>query len=158
MVCSSFLVMPPIRFALAQGHSIQLWVSEKEISIDGKTQSMDVAPFIQDSRTLVPVRFVSEALGAKVDWYQEEKKAVIVLVPKVVTLWVGKDQAFVNGVEQKLDVPAVLVDNRTFVPLRFVSERLGAKVEWSQEKQQVSIDYSPPAIQLPSARSRPKKP
>jgi len=140
--------VPPV---LAGNTTIQLWIGQKDITVDGQTQPMDVAPFIQNGRTLVPVRFISEALGAKVDWIDANKEIVIVLGAKVVGLWVGKDAATVNGVESKLEAPPIIQDSRTFVPLRFVSEALGAQVDWLQEKSQVTIAYSAPQLIFPTA-------
>ncbi|MEI6310163.1 MAG: copper amine oxidase N-terminal domain-containing protein, partial [bacterium] len=127
LLCPLFVSMPS-QLTLAQESAIQLWIGKKDISINGQSQMMDVAPFIQNGRTLVPVRFISEALGAKVDWIDADKEIVIVLGAKVVGLWIGKDTATVNGVESKLEAPPIIQDSRTFVPLRFVSEALGAKV------------------------------
>ncbi|MCX5969992.1 MAG: copper amine oxidase N-terminal domain-containing protein, partial [Coprothermobacterota bacterium] len=141
---------PAVPPALAGNTTIQLWIGQKDISVDGQTQPMDVAPFIQNGRTLVPVRFISEALGAKVDWIDANKEIVIVLGAKVVGLWVGKDTATVNGVESKLEAPPIIQDSRTFVPLRFVSEALGAKVDWLQEKSEVTIAYSAPVVIRPT--------
>jgi len=141
---------PVVAPVLAGSSTVQLWIGQKEISVNGQTQSMDVAPFIQNGRTLVPVRFVSEALGAKVDWIDTNKEIVIVLGAKVIGLWVGKDTATVNGVESKLEAPPLIQDSRTFVPVRFVSEGLGAQVDWLAEDHQVSIAYSTPQLILPT--------
>ncbi|MCX5975400.1 MAG: stalk domain-containing protein [Coprothermobacterota bacterium] len=149
LLCPLFVSMPS-QLTLAQESAIQLWIGKKDISINGQSQTMDVAPFIQNGRTLVPVRFVSEALGAKVDWIDADKEIVIVLGAKVVGLWIGKDTATVNGVESKLEAPPLIQDSRTFVPLRFVSEALGAKVDWLQEKSQVTIAYSAPVVIRPT--------
>lgn len=141
---------PAVAPVLAGSSTVQLWIGQREISVNGQTQSMDVAPFIQNGRTLVPVRFVSEALGAKVDWIATNQEIVIVLGAKVVGLWVGKDTATVNGVESKLEAPPIIQDSRTFVPVRFVSEGLGAQVNWLAEDNQVSIAYSTPQLILPT--------
>ncbi|MCX5973545.1 MAG: copper amine oxidase N-terminal domain-containing protein [Coprothermobacterota bacterium] len=141
---------PVVAPVLAGSTTVQLWIGQKEISVNGQTQSMDVAPFIQNGRTLVPVRFVSEALGAKVDWIDANQEIVIVLDAKVIGLWVGKDTATVNGVESKLEAPPIIQDSRTFVPVRFVSEGLGAQVDWLAEDNQVTIAYSAPQLILPT--------
>ena len=94
----------------------------------------DQQPYIdQNSRTLVPVRFVSEALGAKVDWKGQKQEVDInhEAKDKRVLLWVGKRDYTVNGVTARMDTQAVLTDQaRVMVPLRFVSEALGADVRW----------------------------
>ncbi len=141
---------PAVVPVLAGNTNVDLWIGQKEISVNGQTQSMDVAPFIQNGRTLVPVRFVSEALGAKVDWIDANKEIVIVLGAKVVGLWVGKDTATMNGVESKLEAPPIIQDSRTFVPVRFVSEGLGAEVGWLAKESQVTIAYTPTTPVLPT--------
>jgi hypothetical protein len=93
----------------------------------------DQKPFIDQSagRVLVPVRFVSEALGAKVEWVRQEQKIVINKGDKKIILYVGKKDVSVNGQNYTLDVAVRLVNDRTMVPLRFVSEALGAGVKWT---------------------------
>ncbi len=93
----------------------------------------DQKPFIDQSagRVFVPVRFVSEALGAKVEWVQQEQKIVINKGDKKIILYVGKKDVSVNGQNYTLDVAVRLVNDRTIVPLRFVSEALGAGVKWT---------------------------
>lgn len=94
----------------------------------------DQQPYIdQNNRTLVPVRFVSEALGAEVDWKGQKQEVDInhEAKDKQVLLWVGKHDYTVNGVTARMDTQAVLTDQaRVMVPLRFVSEALGADVRW----------------------------
>lgn len=94
----------------------------------------DQQPYIdQNNRTLVPVRFVSEALGAKVDWKGQKQEVDInhEAKDKHVLLWVGKRDYTVNGQTARMDTQAVLTDQaRVMVPLRFVSEALGADVRW----------------------------
>lgn len=80
------------------------------------------------SRVLIPVRFVSEALGAKVAF--EGKTVIITQGAKNVRLTIGSNAALVNGERLVLDTKAVAVNGRTLVPLRFVSEALGQKVRW----------------------------
>lgn len=94
----------------------------------------DQQPYIdENNRTLVPVRFVSEALGAKVDWIGARREVDIQHESKEkhVVLWVGKRNYTVNGKTAMMDTQAVLTDKaRVMVPLRFVSEALGADVRW----------------------------
>ncbi len=93
----------------------------------------DQKPFIDQSagRVFVPVRFVSEALGAKVEWVRQEQKIVINKGNKKIILYVGKKDVSVNGQNYTLDVAVRLVNDRTMTPLRFVSEALGAGVKWT---------------------------
>ncbi len=101
---------------------------------------MDVAPFIDSkaNRTYVPVRFVVEFLGGSVLWDSTTKTITISLGGEI-KLTVGSDVAYVNGKAVKLDVPVFIKDNRSFVPLRFIAENLGFKVEWNENDKTIKI-------------------
>lgn len=90
----------------------------------------DVQPGIVNDRVLVPARFVSEALSAKVDWDDNARKATVSKPGKIVELYIGRADVLVNTVKLTLDVAPAIHFDRTLVPLRFVSEALGAKVDW----------------------------
>lgn len=99
-------------------------------------------PYIEDSRTLVPIRFISESLGYKVDWNEGQKlvtiKGNLNNVDRNINLTIGKNVAVVNGEQKQIDtspnVVAKITKDRTYVPLRFVSENLGATVQYEQTK------------------------
>lgn len=136
-------VFPPIggpgQDAGEPNPNLKLWGKPVDIHVNGEwiVKWKDALPFIQEDppwRTMVPVRFISEKLGAKVTWVQEEQKAVIELGEKKIELWVGKNTARVNGEEVELDASIWLQSEpawRIFAPLRFVTECLGGKVEWT---------------------------
>lgn len=91
----------------------------------------DAQPFAdKNSRVQVPVRFVSEALGAKVDWNSKAQKVTVSLEGNQIVLTLGKKSYTVNGKTKQMDTVALRKSSRTFVPLRFVSEALGAEVKW----------------------------
>lgn len=101
----------------------------------------DAQPFVDDKdRTQVPIRFVSEALGAEVLWNNEDKIATIELDEKKIVLPVGKTTYELNGVQKSMDTSALIQEERTFVPLRFVSEGLGATVTWDAAIKTAYID------------------
>lgn len=99
----------------------------------------DAQPGIINGRTLVPVRFVSQALGAKVDWDDATRTVTITGNGRTIVLPVGQAAATVNGQPVTFDVPANIYLDRTYVPLRFVSEALGAKVDWDAAEYRVYI-------------------
>ncbi len=111
------------------------------VYVDGEKLSFpDQVPFINpDSRTLVPVRFVSEALGANVDWNGELQRVDISHQGKGIKLTIGQKEAKVDAGVVTLDTNAAIVSDRTMVPLRFVSECLGAEVEWNGNAREVYI-------------------
>jgi hypothetical protein len=117
------------------------------IQVDGETVELDVMPFIENDRTLVPLRGIFEKLGATVEWEPEGQGVKVDADGIAISLVIGKDIATVirdlDGEqvtdEVKLDVPARLVDNRTFVPGRFIAETLGATVLWDDVSRTVII-------------------
>lgn len=103
------------------------------VTVDGKQVEFDAQPYInQDNRTMVPIRFVSEKLGAIVDW--DEASRTVTIKSKTTTLAMAIDSNAVlqNGTTGYMDTTAVIKQNRTMVPLRFISEYLGAIVNWDK--------------------------
>ena len=110
-----------------------------KVTINGKNLTMDQPPVLVNDRTLVPVRAIFEALGAKVDWNNDTNTATGVLGETTVEIQIENTTAKVNGKDVTLDVPAKLINDRTLVPVRFISESLGAKVDWDNDTQTVII-------------------
>ncbi|MPM18236.1 hypothetical protein SDC9_64642 [bioreactor metagenome] len=100
----------------------------------------DTPPVIKEGRTLIPVRAVSEALGAKVEYDDVEKIVTITKDEKVVVFSLTEGTVTVNEETVEIDVPAEVMNNRTMVPLRFIAEQLELSVEWDQETQTINID------------------
>jgi len=113
-------------------------VNEKEVFLD-------TAPILENGRTLVPIRFISESIGANVKWNDKDLSIVITLGDKKIYLWIGKKESIIErkGVKTtyKLDVPPRIVNNRTLVPLRFVMEAFSATVTWIDEYKLIKINY-----------------
>ena len=94
---------------------------------------------------MLPARFVAENLGAKVDW--DEANEIVTISGKnlktgeeiTILINIDSDTAYVNGKEVKLDSPAFIENDRTYTPIRFISEELGADVEWFENTQRVVI-------------------
>lgn len=114
----------------------------------------DQKPYIdQNNRTMVPVRFVSEALGAKVSWNGKTQTVGIIQGGKDILLKIGESKASVNGQLALFDTKAVLINSRTMVPLRFVSETLGAQVDWVAATSTVKITVNNHGYSLPKGKS-----
>ncbi len=99
----------------------------------------DVVPQIIDGRTLVPIRAISEEMGADVGYEHETRTVTIVDGDNEIVLKIGDTTAYVNGEVYELDVPANVIEGRTMVPIRFVSEAMGAVVDWDGETKTVII-------------------
>ena len=88
---------------------------------------------------MLPARFVAENLGATVSWNDAEQKVVIKNDTATVEIVIGSNTAYVNGEAKTLDAPAFLRNSRTYTPVRFICESLGAEVQWKEATQQVII-------------------
>lgn len=122
---------------------IELWIGRSYARIDGQFTGIDTVPFIQNNSTMVPIRTIADFLGANLRWVAEEKKIIYTLGTRLIQLWVGSLDATVNGKATKMNVSPVIVNARTYIPLRFVSENLGAQVTWDSQEKRVSIEYIP---------------
>ena len=114
-------------------------VGAVSLYIDTELIQTDVPPTIVDGRTLVPMRAIFEALGAEVDWDGETRTATGTLGEHTVVIQVGETAALVDGETRTLDVPAQIIQNRTMVPARFISEALGCSVTWDGVSQTAAV-------------------
>jgi len=109
------------------------------IEFDGRVITGDVSPIIAGGRTLVPMRFIFETLGADVFWDSATRTVSGRKAGKVISMVVGSGTATVDGRSVTLEQPAQISNGRTLVPLRFVSQALGAQVEWDGARAIVRI-------------------
>jgi len=119
-------------------------VSAADISVyvDGSKLTCDVPPAIKDGRALVPLRVIFDALGAQVQYQAETKTVTAEKAGIVVKLTIGSSTAYRNQEQIRLDVSAQVINGRTLVPLRFVSQALGAKVQWDAGTRTITITSS----------------
>jgi hypothetical protein len=120
---------------------------EIQVRVDNvSVQFPDAKPFIDPftSRTMIPIRFVSEKLGASVEWDGAKQTVTMTKEGKQISLKIGEKKAIVAGKQITFDAAATLQNNRTFVPLRFVSEAYGAKVDWLATERLVLITTNLP--------------
>ncbi|MBQ7901830.1 MAG: SurA N-terminal domain-containing protein, partial [Clostridia bacterium] len=109
------------------------------VVLDGEYVQFDVQPTIIDGRTLVPMRAIFEALGAQVEWQGETQTASSQKGDTKVAIQIDNTQMKVNDNEITLDVPARLIDSRTLVPVRAISEAYDCHVSWNSGKRTVVI-------------------
>lgn len=126
-------------------NQIILTIGKKDASVFGKIKTNDVAPKIVNDRTMLPARFVAESLGAVVEWNGDKQLVTIkgknlkTSEDVTILITIGAEYAVVNGENVKLDSPAFIENGRTYTPIRFISEHLGASVEWLENEQKVII-------------------
>lgn len=109
------------------------------VTLDGDTIDFDQGALLINSRVLVPVRKVFEALGGTVTWNNDEQKVTGQVDDDTIELTIGSQTAYINGEPYTLDVPAQIVNSRTLVPVRFVAESLGKEVAWDQDRYAVNL-------------------
>lgn len=110
----------------------------------------DAQPFVDvRDRTLVPIRFVSEAMGAKVDWENDTRTVVIQKDEDNIRYTIGQPMAYLNGEMLTFDSYGILKESRTFVPLRFIAEMLSCDVDWNDSTKTVVIKSAGEAVKFP---------
>jgi hypothetical protein len=109
------------------------------IVVHGDTLETDVPPIIQSGRVLVPLRLIFEALGIDVGYDADTQMITGIKEDTEIVLWVNSDRALVNGVEKELDVPSLIIEGRTLVPVRFVAESTNQAVDWDGANRLVTI-------------------
>lgn len=114
-------------------------LAQVSVYVNGEPLEAGSEPVIENDYTLVPMRAVFEALGAEVRWVEAERTVVAYKGTNVIQLTIDSDSMYINGTEVELDVPARIIDDRTYVPLRAVSENLNEQVEWDGETRTVTI-------------------
>ena len=122
-----------------ENNEIILTIGSRKISVFGREIKNDVAPKIVNDRTMLPIRIVAESLGGTVTWNGELQRVTIQKGADVILITIGADTAYVNGTAVKLDAAAFVENGRTYLPLRFISETLGAQVVWNEAEKTVTI-------------------
>ena len=140
---STFAVIKmPEAARIGEPLEIKLIIGQLNAIVNGEGRTLDTEPFLKPeiNRTMVPMRFIGEALGVEVIWMDERRQVVIKDPYNIIILTIDSDKVLVNNGEKDLDCPVeILPPGRTFVPLRFVSENLGAKVLYNTDKREVTI-------------------
>jgi hypothetical protein len=127
--------------------AIQLTIGNRTMRANGKSTILEAAPVIKNGRTLVPIRAIIEALGGTVTWDGAARRATVTFGGTSLELWIGKNIATINGTDTPIDstnlkVVPEIINGRTMLPLRFVSENLGCVVEWAAATQTITITYT----------------
>lgn len=112
-----------------------------KVTLDGQAMDFDVAPIIQNDRVLVPMRAIFEGLNCSVDYTDIDGKQIITAKNdgNTISLEIGSNEMTVNDEKVSLDTVPVIIDDRTLVPLRAVSEALDCNVDWDGDTKTVAI-------------------
>lgn len=124
--------------AVEKDTSIVLRIGDNNVMVNGTAMSV-TAPFISNDITLVPLRVIAEGLGMEVEWEGETRTVTLSNADKTIVLRIDSDIVNVNGEEKTLLAAPIIKEDTTMLPIRFVSEELGALVGWDQETQTVTV-------------------
>jgi len=127
-------------------YNIILRIGQTKFTVNGKIKALDSPPIIKNNRTLLPIRAIIESLSGTVSWDATERKVTVTLGSTTVELWIGKSIAKVNGIDIPIDatnlkVVPEIINSRTMLPLRFVTENLGCSVNWEPTTKTITITY-----------------
>lgn len=146
-----FALIPLNTFAQ---NEIKLW-------IDGNYVESDAAPFIEESRTLVPLRVISENLGLNVDWNSETKEVTISNGEEIFVFVIGEKYYEKSDSQIPMDAAPKIVSDRTFVPIRVIAELFNKEVNWDNANRTVVIgsgyNFAPPVKNPAQKNLEPKK-
>lgn len=119
-------------------------IGESKFTLNGVDVTMDVAPYLKNDRTYLPIRFVAQAVGvsdSNIMWNAADNSVVMIKGDRVVKLVIGSTTMMVNGVAITMDVaPEIVAPGRTMLPLRWAAQALGANVAWDAATQTVTIN------------------
>ena len=112
--------------------TISMQIGNKHVALNNENKILDAAPLISQNRTMVPLRFIAEAFGADVSWAQDTKTVTIVIDGKVLTMRINQEL-------EDFGAAPIISNGRTMVPIRYISEELGANVIWVPSTKTVAI-------------------
>ncbi|MEW6424456.1 MAG: copper amine oxidase N-terminal domain-containing protein [Bacillota bacterium] len=125
-----------------QKATVVFTINNTAYTVNGVEKTMDAAPYIKNGRTFIPVRYAAEACGVTSDnILYSEGKVTLIKGDKVVQLTIGSNVMLINGIAINMDVAAEIVDpGRTMLPFRWLAQALGAKVNWDEATQTVTME------------------
>lgn len=119
-------------------------INDPKYVLNGQEVKMDVAPYIKDGRTFLPVRFAANAVGvsdASIIWDGVARKVTVIKGDRVVQMTIGSNVLLLNGATITMDAAPEIVAGRTMLPIRFLAQALGADIQWNPETQEVTINF-----------------
>ena len=120
--------------------NIRLQIGSNVLIANELSSTMDTAPYVTaNGRTMVPVRFITEALGGEAVWDGENQRVSLILDNNLIQMYIGESTMEVNGISKSLDTPATIQNSRTMIPLRAVSEAFGLVVNYDGTDQSITI-------------------
>ena len=118
---------------------IKMKINDVNYSINGEAKKMDAKPFIKNDRTLVPLRFIVEAIGGEVNWDNDNRLVTVNSKGKTIELPIDSKTIKIDGQDVSIDQAAIIKGDRTFVPIRFIAENLDMVVNYINDTREIEI-------------------
>lgn len=118
---------------------IKMKINDVNYSINGEAKKMDAKPFIKNDRTLVPLRFIVEAIGGEVNWDNDNRLVTVNSKGKTIELPIDSKTIKIDGKDVNIDQAAIIKGDRTFVPIRFIAENLDMLVNYINDTREIEI-------------------
>ena len=118
---------------------IKMKINDVNYSINGESKKMDAKPFIKNDRTLVPLRFIVEAIGGEVNWDNDNRLVTVNSKGKTIELPIDSKTIKIDGQDVSIDQAAIIKGDRTFVPIRFIAENLDMVVNYINDTREIEI-------------------
>ncbi|CAM3526176.1 stalk domain-containing protein [Marinicrinis lubricantis] len=129
----------PVERAQASYSTVYFKVGSKEMNVDGIAMKVDQAPIVNNYNTMIPIRFIVDALGGEVIWNNQAKKLTIIKGDSLIDMWLDNPEMIYNGKRVTAPIAPQAMNGRTMVPLRFIAETLGWKVGWDQKTNSITL-------------------
>lgn len=122
-----------------KAQTIELSIGKAKYRVDDSVSEFDSVPFIKNDRTYIPIRFISEALGASVEWVPETRRVIIRSEEAIIEMQINNRKMKINNYEVINDAAPIIVNDRTMLPIRVIAENLNCKVDWNNDNLSVKI-------------------
>ena len=136
---TAIAVSDTITPALYKAKELTFTVGGSEYIVDGETKIFDSIPYIKNDRTYVSVRFITESLGASVEWDNDKRQVTVRSEEAIIILTIDSNEIIVNGKTIQIDTAPEIVNERTMLPIRCISEYLNCSVDWDNDNRKVII-------------------
>ncbi len=114
-------------------------ISSSKVAVSGVTLDMERTPVVINGRIVVPARTVFSKINANIDWYEASNRLVITKGNNVITMYIGYNSCYVNGVIKEMEAPAILFNGTVMVPVRFVAETFNVPIGWNESDSTVYL-------------------
>lgn len=130
-----------VPLSAAQDNTVRFVIGMSKYFVNDQAPGvqMDAAPYVDSGRTMIPVRYLADALGAKTDWNAAKRQVTVTGNGVTINLVIGSTTLTVNGKRSPMDVAPVAKEGRTYLPARYVAEALGYRVDWDGASKSVTV-------------------